>query len=91
MEDLFDLSCETLGLADVVYDRAALVALPETMRERYTAYLKALRGFAPQLVIGYEYDRTIVPRPPFSVTPIKRPWRAQEEEVPRNGTCRTIE
>lgn len=66
--DLFDLSHEILGPVDAIYDRAALVALPEVMRERYTAHLKAVTALAPQLVIGYEYDQTLVPGPPFSVT-----------------------
>ena len=67
--DLFDLSREMLGPVDAVYDRAALVALPEAMRVRYTAHLKTITALAPQLVIGYEYDQTVVPGPPFSVTP----------------------
>ena len=67
--DLFDLSREILGPVDAIYDRAALVALPEAMRSRYTAHLKSLTALAPQLVIGYEYDQTIVAGPPFSVTP----------------------
>ena len=67
--DLFDLSRETLGPVDAVYDRAALVALPETMRVRYAAHLKTITTLAPQLVIGYEYDQTVVAGPPFSVTP----------------------
>jgi thiopurine S-methyltransferase len=67
--DLFDLSREMLGPVDAVYDRAALVALPEAMRAQYTAHLKSLTALAPQLVIGYEYDQTVVPGPPFSVTP----------------------
>lgn len=67
--DLFDLSREIVGPIDAVYDRAALVALPEAMRIRYTAHLKAITALAPQLVIGYEYDQTVVAGPPFSVTP----------------------
>lgn len=67
--DLFDLSRDILGPVDAVYDRAALVALPEPMRKLYTAHLKTLTALAPQLVIGYEYDQAIVPGPPFSVTP----------------------
>jgi len=67
--DLFDLSREMLGPVDAIYDRAALVALPEAMRVQYTAHLKAITAFAPQLVIGYEYDQTMAPGPPFSVTP----------------------
>ncbi len=67
--NLFDLSPDILGPVDAVYDRAALVALPEPMRKLYTAHLKTLTALAPQLVIGYEYDQAIVPGPPFSVTP----------------------
>jgi thiopurine S-methyltransferase len=67
--DLFDLSREILGPVDAVYDRAALVALPEAVRVQYTAHLKAITALAPQLVIGYEYDQTAVAGPPFSVTP----------------------
>lgn len=66
--NLFDLSRKTLGPVDAIYDRAALVALPEAVRVQYTAHLKAITGMAPQLVIAYEYDQTVVPGPPFSVT-----------------------
>ncbi|SPP66737.1 thiopurine S-methyltransferase [Nitrospira lenta] len=66
--DIFDLSREILGPVDAVYDRAALVALPEAVRTRYTAHLKSITALAPQLVIGYEYDQTVVAGPPFSVT-----------------------
>lgn len=67
--DFFALSQEALVPVDAIYDRAALVALPEAMRVQYTTHLKSLTALAPQLVIGYEYDQTIVPGPPFSVTP----------------------
>lgn len=68
MGDLFDLSRKILGPVDAIYDRAALVAIPETMRVRYTKHLKAITALAPQLIIGYEYDQTIMAGPPFSVT-----------------------
>jgi thiopurine S-methyltransferase len=68
MGDLFDLSRKILGPVDATYDRAALVALPEPTRALYTEHLKAITTLAPQLVIGYEYDQTIVAGPPFSVT-----------------------
>lgn len=67
--DLFNLSRETLRPVDAVYDRAALVALPEEIRVQYTSHLKAITALAPQLVIGYEYDQTMAPGPPFSLTP----------------------
>lgn len=41
------------------------VALPEAMRVRYAAHLKTISALAPQLVIGYVYDQTVVERPPF--------------------------
>jgi thiopurine S-methyltransferase len=66
--DLFDLSREILGPVNAIYDRAALVALPEIMRVRYTTHIRTITALAPQLVIGYEYDQTIAPGPPFSVT-----------------------
>jgi len=65
--DIFDLDQETLGLVDAVYDRAALVALPTPLRERYAAHLVALSGTAPQLLLTFEYDQTCQSGPPFSV------------------------
>ena len=65
--DIFDLSPAVLGAVDAVYDRAALVALPAPMRERYAAHLVGLTGGAPQLVVTYVYDQSRVDGPPFSV------------------------
>jgi len=66
--DIFSLSKELLGPVDAVYDRAALVALPEAMRERYAPHLVAITGGAPQLVICYDYDQRVMAGPPFSVS-----------------------
>jgi len=53
---------------DAVYDRAALVALPPTLRRAYAAHTDALLRAGPfRLVITLEYDQTLVPGPPFSV------------------------
>ena len=65
--DIFDLDQDTLGAVDAVYDRAALVALPAPLRERYAAHLIALTRAAPQLLVTFEYDQTRQPGPPFSV------------------------
>lgn len=65
--DFFRLSPATLGAVDAVYDRAALVALPDTMRQAYTQHLRALTQEAPQLLIAYEYDQSAAGGPPFSV------------------------
>lgn len=66
--DIFTLSRKTLGPVDAVYDRAALVALPEAMRVRYAAHLAAIAGAAPQLLICYDYDQRVMEGPPFSVS-----------------------
>ena len=65
--DIFDLTRETLGAVDAVYDRAALVALPEEVRTRYTEHLMHLTGRAPQLLICYVYDQSAMPGPPFAI------------------------
>jgi thiopurine S-methyltransferase len=66
--DIFVLSGEMLGPVDAVYDRAALVAFPGEMRDRYTAHLMEMTGKAPQLLICYEYDQRAMDGPPFSVS-----------------------
>ncbi|HEX4505224.1 MAG TPA: thiopurine S-methyltransferase [Alphaproteobacteria bacterium] len=65
--DIFALSRATLGPVDAVYDRAALVALPKEMRGRSAAHLAEITGRAPQLLISFDYDQTLLAGPPFSV------------------------
>jgi len=66
--DIFDLSSEILGGVDAIYDRAALVALPDEMREKYRAHLLEITRIAPQLLLTFEYDQTVVEGPPFSIS-----------------------
>jgi thiopurine S-methyltransferase len=65
--DIFALSRDMLGPVDAVYDRAALVALPEDMRGRYAAHLAEITSRAPQLLISFDYDQSLLAGPPFSV------------------------
>ena len=65
--DIFKVSPAMLGKVDAVYDRAALVALPEDMRNAYVAHLKMLTNKARQLLICFEYDQTTHEGPPFSI------------------------
>lgn len=65
--DIFQLSQDALGPVAAIYDRAALVALPEAMRKRYAKHLISISQSAPQLVICFEYDQAQLPGPPFSV------------------------
>lgn len=67
--DIFALTPAMLGKVDAIYDRAALVALPDEMRKRYSAHLVALTNQAQQLLICFEYDQTIHAGPPFSISP----------------------
>lgn len=65
--DIFDLPEMTLGPVDAIYDRAALVALPEKMRGQYAEHLTKITSKAPQFLICYEYDQDLMKGPPFSV------------------------
>lgn len=66
--DIFQLSGTTLGSVDAIYDRAALVALPESMRQTYAKHLMDITHTAPQLLICFEYDQSIMDGPPFSIS-----------------------
>ena len=52
-----------------MYDRGALVALPEQLRPRYVEHTgQLLKTGAARLVITLEYDQKVVNGPPFSVS-----------------------
>jgi thiopurine S-methyltransferase len=65
--DIFKVTPAMLGKVDAVYDRAALVALPDEMRKAYSAHLMALTKLAPQLLICFVYDQSAHAGPPFSI------------------------
>jgi thiopurine S-methyltransferase len=65
--DIFNLSAPILGRIDAIYDRAALVALPEDMRRQYSSHLMKITGRARQFTIVFEYDQTLLAGPPFSI------------------------
>ncbi len=66
--DIFELSKEVLGRVDAIYDRAALVALPKELREKYTKHLMDITNKAAQLLVVYEYDQNKIQGPPFSLS-----------------------
>lgn len=66
--DIFKLTSAILGKVNAVYDRAAIVALPDTMRADYAGQIVALSKKADQLLINYVYDQSIMSGPPFSVS-----------------------
>ena len=67
--DLFAFTPGIGGHFDLLYDRAALIALPPAMRPDYAQQLQSLT--APHgrgLLISLEYDTTKMDGPPFSVS-----------------------
>jgi thiopurine S-methyltransferase len=66
--DIFALSKAQLGQIHAIYDRAAVVALPEEIRMAYSNHLVEITGKAPQLVITCEYDQSLISGPPFNVS-----------------------
>jgi thiopurine S-methyltransferase len=69
--DIFNLSADSLGQVDAIYDRAALVALPLSMRRQYAQHLLAITDSAQQLLICFDYDQGAMDGPPFSVTELE--------------------
>ncbi|KAA3639789.1 MAG: thiopurine S-methyltransferase [Proteobacteria bacterium] len=66
--DIFKLTAQQLGPVDAVYDRAALVALPEALRLQYSRHMLQLCPKTPQLLIVFNYDQKQMAGPPFSVS-----------------------
>ena len=66
--DFFDMRAEALSDVAAVYDRAALIALPATLRKRYAETLaRILPRDAIIFLIGLDYPEHEISGPPFSV------------------------
>lgn len=67
--DYFDLTAADLGPVELVYDRAALIALPESMRQDYVDQLLRIPPDARRiLLISLQYpEQDSFSGPPFSV------------------------
>ena len=67
--DFFDLGKNDLAKISAVYDRAALIALPPEMRERYVRHLLSILPPNVQiLLITLDYPDAEMSGPPFSVS-----------------------
>ena len=67
-DDFFNLTENQLLEVKGVFDRAALVALPFSLRQKYTQHLKnILPEKAKVLLIAFEYDQSKMEGPPFAV------------------------
>lgn len=66
--DVFEVTAALLGPVNALYDRAALVALPEAMRADYVRLLRRLLPTgSPGLLVTLEYAQGRLSGPPFSV------------------------
>ncbi len=66
--DFFTLPAAAVKDIELVYDRAALIALPGELRERYVQNLRQYLPKATMLLISLEYPQEEKVGPPFSVS-----------------------
>ena len=66
--DFFALDTTHTANISALYDRAALIALPREMRDRYVDHLDSLLApEVPMLLLTFEYPAHEIDGPPFSV------------------------
>jgi len=66
--DFFDLRSEDLAACELVYDRAALIAMELPDRPRYFEHmLSIIPSLSKMLLVTLEYDQSEMLGPPFSV------------------------
>ncbi|WAH60397.1 thiopurine S-methyltransferase [Pseudomonas silvicola] len=85
--DFFALTAADVASCTALYDRAALIALPPSMRERYVRHLADILPHARAgLLVTLEYDQSLLPGPPFAVAEEEaralygRDWTVQQVE-----------
>lgn len=67
--DFFELSAKDTGAFDVIFDRAALIALPQELRYRYARHLQNfLRQDGVLLLVTVDYESNEMDGPPFYVS-----------------------
>jgi thiopurine S-methyltransferase len=67
--NFFDLTADQLGPVKAVYDRAALIALPEGTQANYVRHLLELLPDRPPIfLVTLEYDQAEMNGPPFAVS-----------------------
>ena len=77
--DFFDLRSQDLADCDLVYDRAALIAMESPDRPRYADHmLSIIPALSKMLLITLEYDQAEMRGPPFAV-PTDEVYQRYEE------------
>lgn len=71
--DIFELKATSLGKIDRIFDRAALIALPQELRRKYSKIISDFISFqnnpVQMMVITINYPQDQIAGPPFSVPP----------------------
>jgi thiopurine S-methyltransferase len=72
--DIFDLQEAHSGTIDAIYDRAALIAIPAQLQQRYASHLlRLLRPGGQMLLLTYDMPLPPEQGPPYSVHPDRVP------------------
>ncbi|HEK1692202.1 TPA: thiopurine S-methyltransferase [Pseudomonas putida] len=84
--DFFALRAEDVADCVGLYDRAALIALPAQMRERYMGLLSQILPVGSGLLVTLDYEQKLLAGPPFSVADeeVRRGfagWQVEEVEA----------
>lgn len=88
--DLFDLKSGYLPEWDLIFDRAALVALPEHMRQGYVNKIADLTPEGAQkLLLSFDYKADESIGPPFNIAPkyipeLYKAWKKVEKIADRS-------
>jgi len=72
---------------DAIFDRASLVAMPESMRQSYVSHTRSLlKPGAYQLLVTLEYDQSAAQGPPWALAEdeVRRHWPELERLSCRN-------
>lgn len=64
--DVFDLTSDHFS-CDIIYDRAALVALSPRLRRAYARHLLNIAPRAEWIIIALEFEESLIKSPPFHV------------------------
>ncbi len=67
--NVFDLSDEQLNSVNIVYDRAAFIALPYNLHAPYSRLIKEIANPDKQMLITVEFDASKLQGPPFLLLP----------------------
>jgi len=96
--DYFSITAAQLTHIRLIYDRAALVALPTAMRQRYVERMRAtLPSDWRMLLLTFDYPQEQRPGPPFSVSDdeVRQLFSGctveilnEQQEIDRHGTFR---